>query len=197
MNFWASASRWAARLSQMTMSPGRSVGPSTWRTYSRKTSESVAPSITRQLVTPSSRIEPSMVTVCQWLPGVWSCSLWPPRTRPRSRVMLVLAEDSSMKTIRPADQRFWNSFQRFLFSTMSARSCSLARSVFFIAVAEPPQRVVDGHRCAGGPDLLMNLLQGGVGVLVHIVLDAVQLLRPQAAWLTHLALARANAAASP
>ena len=50
--------------------------------------------MTRQLVSPSSRMEPSMVRVRQCPPGAWSCSLWPPRTRPRSRVMLVLAEDS-------------------------------------------------------------------------------------------------------
>src|SRR5476649_2327491 len=99
--------------------------------------------------------------------------------------MLVLAEDSSMKTIRPANQRFWNAFQSFLFSTMSARSCSLARSIFFIAVAEPPQGMVDGHQRASGPELFMKLLQGGVGVLVDIVLQPVHLLGAQAAWLTH------------
>src|SRR5476651_2301838 len=109
--------------------------------------------------------------------------------------MLVLAADSSMKTIRPADQRFWNSFQRFLFWAISARSCSLARSVFFIAVAEPLQCVVDGHHRAGGPDLLVHLLQGGVGMLVHILLEPINLLGAEAARLAHLALARTNATA--
>jgi hypothetical protein len=77
---------------------------------------------------------------------------------------------------------------------MSARFCSLARSVFFIAVAEPLQRVVDGHLRAGRSDLLVDLLQGGVGMLVHILLEPVDLLRAEAAGLAHLALARANAA---
>src|SRR5580700_10962250 len=114
-------------------------------------------------------MDPSIVVVSQRPPGAWSWSLWPWRARPRSRVILVLAHDSSMKTSRSMGSPPWASCQSFLFSAMSARSCSLARSVFFIAVAEPPQRVVDGDHRTGRPDLLVNLLQGGIGMLVHIL----------------------------
>src|SRR5271156_4366706 len=109
--------------------------------------------------------------------------------------MLVLAEDSSMKTSRPAGPCFWASRQSFLFSAMSARSCSLARSVFFIAVAQPPQRVVDGDQRAIHGDLLVYPLQRRVGMLIDILRQPIDLLGIEAARLAHLALARAKVAA--
>src|SRR5277367_98054 len=100
-----------------------------------------------------------------------------------------------MKTKRSAGHCPWSSFQSFLFSAMSARSCSLARSVFFIAVAEPTQGVVDGHQRAIHCELLVDPLQRRVGMLVHILRQPIDLLGIEAARLAHLALARAKVAA--
>src|SRR5271170_960811 len=109
--------------------------------------------------------------------------------------MLVLAEDSSRKTSRPPGHCFGSSFQSFLFSTMSARSCSLARSVFFIAVAQPLERVVDGDQRTVHSQLFVDPLQRGVGMLVHVLRQPIDLLGIEAARLPHLALARAQVAA--
>src|SRR5271154_7137143 len=95
--------------------------------------------------------------------------------------MLVLAQDSSRKPSRSIANSFCASFQRTLFSTISARSCSLARSVFFIAVAEPPQGVVDGHQRAVDSQLLVDPLQRCVGMLVHVLRQAIDLLAIEAA----------------
>src|SRR5579863_1825425 len=111
--------------------------------------------------------------------------------------MLVLAEDSSIKTSRPAGSSFCPSCQSLLFSARSARSRSLARSVFFKAVAQSSQRVVDGDDRAGGPELLAYLLQGGVGMGLDVAFQPVDLLGGQAAGLAHLAFARGDAATSP
>src|SRR5579859_5671992 len=102
--------------------------------------------------------------------------------------MLVLAEDSSIKTSRPAGSSFCPSCQSLLFSARSARPCSLALSVFFKAVAQPSQGVVDGDDRAGGPELFVHLLQSGVGMGIDEALQSVDLLGGQAAGLAHLAL---------
>src|SRR5882757_8695365 len=120
-------------------------------------------------------MEPIMVVVCHWPPGAWSWSRRPRRARPRNRVRLVLAQDSSRKTSRSAGHSFCRSRQRFLCSWRSARSCSLARSVFFIAVAQTPQRVVDRHYGAGDSQLLADLLQRRVGMPVHVLLESIEL----------------------
>src|SRR5580692_748136 len=97
----------------------------------RKTSVSVAPSMVMQAVDPSRRKAPIMVVVCQWPCGAWAWRRWPLGDRPRSRVMLVLAPDSSRKIRRAGSKAAcWRSHRRRAWR-MSGRFCSLARRVFF------------------------------------------------------------------
>ena len=65
--------------------------------------------------------------------------------RPRWRVILVLAPDSSMNTRRAGSRRGSSSSHCSRRSRTSSRSCSLAWSVFFIAVAQSIQCPLHRH----------------------------------------------------
>ena len=80
-----------------TMSPRRRDGTRTSRTYAYKISVFVGSSMVMQAVEPSSRTEAIAVVVHQWPCGAWQTRRSPLGKRPRSRVMFVLAADSSDK----------------------------------------------------------------------------------------------------
>jgi len=60
--------------------------------------------------------EEIIVVVHQWPRGAWQTSRFPRGERPRSRVILVLAADSSIKTIRAGSSPPWPRFQRCRFA---------------------------------------------------------------------------------
>ena len=70
----------------------------------------------------------------------------PPRERPRGRVILVLALDSSRKTSRSAGIPFGKPAHFFLLPTISSRSCSLAFRVFFETEIKPLQLPMYRHQ---------------------------------------------------
>jgi hypothetical protein len=84
-----------------------------------------------------------MVVVCQCPCGAWQISRSPLGARPRSRVMLVLAADSSMKTSRAGSSPPWRRFHRRRACATSGRFCSAAWSVFFIGQSHLGQDPVD------------------------------------------------------
>ena len=96
-----------------------------------ETSVFVAPSIVMQALVPSERTEEIMVVVRQWPCGAWPTSRSPLGARPRSRVMLVLAADSSMKTSRAGSSPLWPRRHRRRALATFSRFCSAAWSVFF------------------------------------------------------------------
>jgi hypothetical protein len=89
------------------------------------------PSIVMQAGEPSKRIEQIMVVVCQWPWGLLAWTRFPRGARPRRRVRLVFAPDSSRKINRAGSKPSWRRRHARRARAMSARSCSLARSVFF------------------------------------------------------------------
>ena len=74
-----------------------------------------------------------MSAICR--EGTLATSFSPRGAQPRSLVMLVLAQVSSMKTSRAGSSRPWCVFQRNRLRATSGRSCSVANSVFFEAHA--------------------------------------------------------------
>ena len=101
----------------------------------------------------------------------------PRRARPRRRVMLVLAPDSSRKISRAGSKPACCRRHARRARAMSGRSCSLARSVFFYMSAQgPPARNDAAKSIQSGA----AFLQGQVGFAV----------RPQLAWATISACAR-------
>src|SRR5438045_6583349 len=73
------------------------------------------------------------VSVRQRPCGTLATSLWPRAQRPCVRVMLVLAQVSSMKTRREGSSRPWYFFHCARRLATSGRSCSLACRLFFEA----------------------------------------------------------------
>ena len=94
----------------------------------------------------SQRSAASRVKVRQRACGALPTSRRPRAARPCVRVMLVLAQVSSMKTRRRGSSRCCQRFQRSRRRVTSGRSCSLARRLFFEAHAllleEAPDRVI-------------------------------------------------------
>src|SRR5438477_11470100 len=86
------------------------------------------------------------VSVRQRPCGTLATSLWPRAQRPCVRVMLVLAQVSSMKTRREGSSRPWYFFHGARRLATSGRSCSLACRLFFEAdpfvLEEVPDREV-------------------------------------------------------
>src|SRR5436305_961510 len=86
------------------------------------------------------------VSVRQRPCGTLATSLWPRAQRPCVRVMLVLAQVSSMKTRREGSSRPWYFFHCARRLATSGRSCSLACRLFFEAdpfvLEEVPDREV-------------------------------------------------------
>jgi len=95
----------------------------------RNTSAIRVPSTVMQAVLPFCRTEPIMVSVS---PSTTWCGGFPRGERPRKRVILVLAADSSRKTRREGSEHPWISRQMQRARATSGRDCSEARRVFFI-----------------------------------------------------------------
>src|SRR5208282_6879788 len=97
----------------------------------------MGPSSTHGAVSPQSR-KPAIKVCVPHLPkGACMRSRSPKSARPRSRVIFVLVDVSSTKTRRCAVIRIKGrrrEIQKVRASFTSARSCSAARSVFFIAI---------------------------------------------------------------
>src|SRR5580658_8107552 len=136
---------------------------------------SIGASITKGAVSASPRRPATKVCVFQWPNGAFERSLWPLRQRPRRRVILVVVPVSSRKISRCGSSRRagWrmvvHSSRAFL---TSGRSCSLARRVFFEAVAgadEPTrERGGIGRLAGGGGERGGQLRHGDVGPLVDL-----------------------------
>ena len=94
------------------------------------------------------------VVVFQCPQGTAAGRRWPRRLRPRRRVMLVLAPVSSMKTSRSGFSQVCQLRHSRRLAATSARSCSAARWLFFIAVAERLERGVD--RLKRDPDTVLG-----------------------------------------
>ena len=115
-----------------------------------------------------------MVVVDQRPPGAWACNRWPPRTRPHKRVMFVFAPLSSMNTKRLSGMSRARRRHQPRRARMSGRFCSLARSVFFTAIAQTLERVVNCDPAAANPAGFAQLLQGGIGMGAQGPLQALQ-----------------------
>src|SRR5438105_11868754 len=83
------------------------------------------------------------VSVRQRPCGTLATSLWPRAQRPCVRVMLVLAQVSSMNTRRAGSSRPWYFFHCARRLATSGRSCSVARMLFFEADAFVLEEVPD------------------------------------------------------
>jgi hypothetical protein len=120
-----------------------------------------------QAVEPSRRIEQIMVVVCQWPWGLLAWTRSPRGARPRRRVRLVFAPDSSRKISLAGSKPSWRRRHTRRARAMSGRSCSLARSVFFICQPHLLQRVVDGGQRAFQLRRRAQFLQGQVRLLAQ------------------------------
>src|SRR5918993_3452384 len=112
----------------------------------------IGPSITQGAVSPWQRSPATKVWVSQWPNGALAYRRCPFRQRPRRRVILVEVPVSSRNTSRCGSccMRGWRLLcQCSRAWRTSERPCSLARSVFFEAVALADEPACDG----GGQDL--------------------------------------------
>ncbi len=112
----------------------------------------MGPSRTKGASIRSRRNAATKVRVRQRPCGALAKSLRPRGAQPRRRVMLVLAQVSSMKTRRTGSSLPWCVFQRARLRATSGRSCSVANRVFFEAdariVHDAPHRAVARHHPA-------------------------------------------------
>ncbi len=97
--------------------------------------------------------------------GHFARNRWPRGARPCKRVMFVLAADSSRKTSRAGSQPRWRRTHRRRNRARSGRSCSAARSVFFIGQAQRGQGVMDRWQRAVQAQRLPQFAQGAVRLL--------------------------------
>src|SRR5271163_3336911 len=149
-----------------------------------------------QAVEPSRRMEEIMVVVLQWPEGVSSWTRWPWGERPRSRVMLVLAPASSIKTSRPLSQSPWADFHHSRLALTSSRSCSLACSVFFIGQVHPPQNIVNRGKRALERQGLAHFLQRDVGLALNEAMQMTAMARGKERFAPGKAVARGDVAGS-
>lgn len=121
---------WAERLSIITVSPSLSTGSKDSVIYKEKMVLFTEPSKTMHCVEPSNRTDESIVVVFH-APGAESKHLLPFGDLPRKRTILVLADDSSIKTSLLMSHVFAHSSHSSRAFFISSLSCSDARSVFF------------------------------------------------------------------
>ena len=115
----------------MTTSRRSSVGARHCSTYARKIVPFIGPSITKGATIPSWRSPTTRVMVFQWPWGTDPTNRSPRGQRPRSRTKLVLVAVSSINTNLAGSSRPCLRIQRRRARATSARSCSLARRLFF------------------------------------------------------------------
>ena len=156
-----------ARLSITTTSPGRMLGPRMCSIYASNSTRSTAPSNMRHSVSPSRRIDDSIVCVSHCPAGALSWQRFPLRARPYRRVILVLAPDSSRKTNRYGATVAWNWRHRSRCVAMSARSCSLARRVFFNDKSEFRNNSMYRGEAAVFAKMVFHLSQSHINILLE------------------------------
>src|SRR6266446_5632443 len=115
----------------MTTSRRSSVGARHCSTYARKIVPFIGPSITKGATIPSWRSPTTRVMVFQWPWGTDPTNRSPRGQRPRSLTRLVLVAVSSMNTNLAGSSRPCLRIQRRRARATSARSCSVARRLFF------------------------------------------------------------------
>src|SRR5262245_2984252 len=115
----------------MTTSRWSSVGARHCSTYARKIVPFTGPSITNGATIPSWRSPTTRVMVFQWPWGTDPTNRSPRGQRPRSLTKLVLVAVSSMNTNLAGSSRPCLRIQRRRARATSARSCSVARRLFF------------------------------------------------------------------
>src|SRR5215212_9561540 len=133
----------------------------------------IGPSITQGAISPFQRRHAMKVWVSQCPNGAFAYRRWPLGERPRDRVILVDVPVSSRKTSRCGSccmsgwrlvcqcSRAWRT---------SERPCSLARSVFFeaVALADEPARDRGGRDLGSkGGQFSRELRHGEVALLSH------------------------------
>src|SRR5260370_727398 len=115
----------------MTTSRRSSVGARHCSTYARKIAPFIGPSITKGATIPSWRSPTTRVMVFQWPWGTDPTNRSPRGQRRRSLTRLVLVAVSSMNTNLAGSSRPCLRIQRCRARATSARSCSVARRLFF------------------------------------------------------------------
>src|SRR5512133_1150742 len=115
----------------MTTSRWSSVGARHCSTYERKIVPFIDPSITKGATIRSWRSPTTRVMVFQWPWGTEPTNRSPRGQRPRSLTKLVLVAVSSMNTNLAGSSRPCLRIQRRRARATSARSCSVARRLFF------------------------------------------------------------------
>src|ERR1700747_486641 len=115
----------------MTTSRWLSVGARHCSTYARKIVPFTGRSITNGATIPSWRSPTTRVMVFQWPWGTDPTNRSPRGQRPRSLTKLVLVAVSSMNTNLAGSSRPCLRIQRRRARATSARSCSVARRLFF------------------------------------------------------------------
>src|SRR5437660_11133694 len=115
----------------MTTSRWSSIGARHCSTYARKIVPFIGPSITKGATIPSWRSPTTRVMVFQWPWGTDPTNRSPRGQRPRSLTKLVLVAVSSINTNLAGSSRPCLRIQRRRARATSARSCSLARRLFF------------------------------------------------------------------
>src|SRR6266478_4522440 len=115
----------------MTTSWWSSIGARHCSTYARKIVPFIGPSITNGATIPSWRSPTTRVMVFQWPWGTDPTNRSPRGQRPRSLTKLVLVAVSSMNTNLAGSSRPCLRIQRRRARATSARSCSVARRLFF------------------------------------------------------------------
>src|ERR1017187_7930352 len=91
-------------------------------------------------------------------------SLWPPKARPRRRVILVLAPLSSTNTRAATGWAANCSCQPALLAATSGRAHSAAARVFFKLPAQPSQPEIDRGSAERTVHAGAQLGQGGIGL---------------------------------
>src|SRR5580698_2289173 len=167
-------SLWLLRLSITTISPGRRVGTRNCTTQARKLSALMGPSRMHGAVIPSHRNPATKVSVLRWPCGTWATRRWPLAQRPCRRVIFVFAQVSSMKIRRDAQTLPCRSCHCRRRRATSARSCSLARRLFFKAepgvIQEVPDTVV-AHVHTTRVQFPQQFAAGEVRLLCHPLTD--------------------------
>src|SRR5260370_4639291 len=115
----------------MTTSRWSSIGARHCSTYARKIVPFIGPSITNGATIPSWRSPTTRVMVFQWPWGTAPTNRSPSGQRPRSLTKLVLVAVWSMSSNLAGSSRPCLRIQRRRARATSARSCSVARRLFF------------------------------------------------------------------
>lgn len=115
--------------------------------------------------------------LCQRPQGAAACNRLPRGALPRNRVMLVFAALSSRKMSLQGSSPPWVRFQRRRALATSSRSCSAARSVFFLCQSHVHEHVVNGGQRALQAQGLTQFGQGHIGLALQVLANGDAMLR--------------------